>query len=73
MEVGLLRRILKKHKQWARLADDVKMLPQNPKPARVMSPEEKAMLLETAQARPDWQIARCAAIVALNTTMRGCN
>jgi integrase len=25
-----------------------------------------------AATRPDWQLARCAAILALNTTMRGC-
>ena len=36
MEVGLLRRVLKKHKQWARLVDDVQMLPERPAPARVL-------------------------------------
>ena len=72
LEVGLVRRILKYHKQWARLADDVKMLPERPKPARVLTPEEKARLLETAASKPEWQIAHCAAVLALNTTMRGC-
>ena len=72
LEVGLLRRILKYHKQWARLADDVKMLPERPKAGRVMTLEEKARLLETAASKPDWQIAHCAAVLALNTTMRGC-
>ena len=72
LEVGLLRCILKHHKQWARLADDVKMLPERPKPARVLTPEEKARLLETAASKPEWQIAHCAAVLALNTTMRGC-
>ena len=72
LEVGLVRRILKYHKQWARLADDVKMLPERPKAARVMTPEEKARLLETAASKPEWQIAHCAAVLALNTTMRGC-
>jgi hypothetical protein len=37
MEVSLLRRILKKHKRWGPLAEDVKMLPERPAPARVMS------------------------------------
>ena len=41
-------------------------------PARVMSPEEKARLLETVACKPEWQIARCAAVLALNTTMWGC-
>jgi integrase len=72
MEVGLLRRILKKHKQWGRLADDVKMLPERPAPARVLSVEEKKTLLEFAASKPDWMVANCAAILALNTTMRGC-
>src|SRR5581483_7686508 len=72
LEVSLLRRVLKYHKQWARLADDVKMLPERPKPARVLTPEEKARLLETAASKPEWQIARCAAMLALNTTMRAC-
>ena len=58
MEVGLLRRILKKHKQWGRLADDVKMLPERPAEARVMNPEEKTRLLQLAGSRPDWDVAR---------------
>ena len=72
LEVGLLRRILKRHRQWGRLAEAVEMLPQRHKPARVLSPEEKARLLELAASQPEWQIAHCAAILALNTTMRGC-
>ncbi len=39
MEVGLLRRILKRAKQWARLADDVEMLPERAKEGRVLSQE----------------------------------
>ena len=72
LEVGLLRRILKRHKQWARLAEDVKMLPQQNKAARVLTPEEKARLLEIAVSKPKWQVQYCAAVLALNTTMRGC-
>ena len=72
LEVGLLRRILKRAKQWARLADDVEMLPERPKEGRVLSPEEKATLLQTARLKPEWLIAKCAAFLALNTTMRGC-
>src|SRR5262245_48990734 len=26
----------------------------------------------TARTKPDWDVARCAAVLALNTTMRGC-
>ena len=38
---------------------------------RALSEEEKARPLEIAATNPDWQVARCAAILALNTTMRG--
>lgn len=72
LEVGLLNRIMKQNKQWARLADDVKMLPEQPKPARVLSPGEKKLLLTSAASRPEWQLAYSAAVLALNTTMRGC-
>lgn len=48
------------------------MLPEKPKSARVLTPEEKDLLLKLSASRPDWQVARCAAVLALNTTMRGC-
>jgi integrase len=48
------------------------MLPKQTKAARVLSPEEKASLLTWAASRTDWLIVKCAAILALNTTMRGC-
>ncbi len=72
LEVALLRQILKKHRQWKRIAEDVEMLPKQTKPARVMTPEEKAKLLTLAASRPDWMIAKCAATLALSTTMRAC-
>ena len=72
LEVGLLRRILKKYKQWARIADDVRMLPEQPKPARVLKPHEKRRLLEVASLKPEWEIAYYATVLALNTTMRSC-
>jgi integrase len=72
LELGLLRRILKRAKQWARVADDVEMLPEKPKEARILSPDEKAKLIETAASKPVRQVAYCAAVLALNTTMRGC-
>jgi len=37
-----------------------------------MSMDEKLRLLRLAENNPDWQNARLAAILALNTTMRGC-
>jgi integrase len=72
LEVALLRQILKKYKQWNKLADDVTMFPKCPKPPRILTPEEKETLLTTSRLKPEWLVARCAAILALNTTMRGC-
>jgi len=37
-----------------------------------LSHSEKVKLLTKAKSRPEWQNARLAAILALNTTMRGC-
>ena len=72
LEVGLLRRVLKKNKQWSRMADDVRMLPERPKEARVLTQEQKQELLEIARTKDEWQVAYCAAVLALNTTCRSC-
>src|SRR5262249_39461118 len=72
LEIGLLRRILKKNRAWTRIADDVRMLPERPKEARVLTQGEKKTLLEIARTKPEWQVAYCAAILALNTTCRSC-
>src|SRR5438034_4142577 len=72
LEVGLFRRILKRGKQWARIAEDVEILPEQPWDPRILLPEEKSKLLATAASKPQWQVAHCAAVVALNTTMRSC-
>jgi hypothetical protein len=42
MEVGLLRRIMKRQKQWARLAEDVRNLPERPTPIHILSPRGEA-------------------------------
>ena len=57
LEVGLLRRVLKNAKQWARLADDVEMLPERPKEARVLSPEEKEILIRTGTLKPEVELS----------------
>jgi len=48
------------------------MLPERPKEARVLAVAEKERLLVMAKAKPEWQIAYFAAILALNTTCRSC-
>ncbi len=72
MELGILRRILKRAKRWHLIADDIKRLPERRDVGRALRHEEKLKLLKVAASRPEWQIARLAATMALNTTMRSC-
>jgi integrase len=48
------------------------MLPERPKEARVLTQGEKQTLLEIAHTKDEWQVAYCAAVLALNTTCRSC-
>ena len=72
MELGILRRILKRAKRWHLLCDDVELLPERHNIGRALQHAEKVTLLKIAASRPEWQIARLAATLALNTTMRAC-
>ena len=72
MEMGVLRRILKRAKVWYRFEPDVRPLKEKHQFGRALTPDEKARLLEVAFERPEWFVARCAAIIALNSTLRGC-
>lgn len=53
MEIGVLRRILKRAKLWHTLADDVKPLKEPRSIGRAMTPDEKTLLLETASLKPE--------------------
>jgi integrase len=72
MEIGILRRVLKRGKRWSLIADEVPRLPERRDIGRALTLEDKMRLLRTAAAKPEWDTARLAAILALNTTMRGC-
>jgi integrase len=72
MEIGCLRRILKRARRWHLLADDIKPLKEPRTIGRALTHEEKLKLLKTASERPEWETAYWAALIALNTTMRGC-
>jgi len=72
MEVGILRRVLKRAKRWSLISDDISRLPERRDIGRALSPDHKAYLVRIASARPEWQVVRLATILALNTTMRGC-
>ena len=72
MELGILRRILKRAKRWHLLADDIRPLPERHDVGRALEREQKLKLLATAASKPAWQIARLAATLALNSAMRAC-
>ncbi|MGD0519694.1 MAG: site-specific integrase [Terracidiphilus sp.] len=71
-ELGILRRILKRAKLWARVADDIRPLREPTTIGKALTEEDKQRLLKTAMMRPEWETAYLAAILCLNTTARGC-
>jgi integrase len=73
MDIGALRQVMKRFKQWRRVEDDVKMLTESGgEPlGRVLSDEEQKRLLATAEANPEWEHVWCAAQLAANTSLRG--
>jgi integrase len=72
MEIGILRRILKRAKRWHFVEDEIPHLPERRDIGRALQPEEKLRLLKVAQSKPEWETAYLASVLALNTTMRGC-
>ena len=72
MEMGVIRRILKRGKRWHVVSDDNRPLKERHDFGSALAPAEKFRLLAIARSRPEWQPALYAAILALNTTMRGC-
>jgi integrase len=73
MDVGALRQVLKRFKQWRRIEDDVKMMTESGgEPiGRVLTDEEQKRLLKTAEANPEWEHVWCAAALSANTSLRG--
>lgn len=72
LELELIRGVLKRAKRWHTVSDEIKMLPQNHDAGRALEQNEKLRLLKVAASNPNWQVAKCATILALNTTMRKC-
>ncbi len=56
-ELGILRRILKRAKLWARVADDIRPLKEPSSIGRAITEEEKQRLLKTAAMQPEWETA----------------
>jgi integrase len=73
LETKVLRMILRSAKSWSHLADDYKTLREDKRgPGRALSPEEEHHLFDVASSNPNWSVAYYAALVAANTTARGC-
>lgn len=71
LEVTLIRQILKRAKRWSVIADEVENLPENRNTVgRVLTREQKLLLFQTASSKPEWEVAYCAGVVAVNTTCR---
>ena len=72
MEVGVIRRMLKRAKRWSLIADDVRPLKGSSSTiGKALTTDEKMRLLRVSEAKPEWQTARLAMTLALCTTMRG--
>jgi integrase len=71
-EIGILRRILKRAKLWARVADDIRPLKEPSTIGRALTEQEQQRLLRMAVTRPEWETAYLAAVLCLNTTARSC-
>jgi integrase len=71
IEVGVLRRVLKKYKLWARPAEDYRKLPEPTDIGRALSPEQKLKLFETANSRKEWELVCGVSHVTANTTPGG--
>ncbi len=67
-----MSRILKRAKRWHLVADELKPLPERRDVGRALSYDQKVRLVKTAGTKLEWENARLAMTLALNTTMRGC-
>jgi len=62
---------MKRAKLWHHFSDEIKPLPVHTQIGRAMTLDEKLRIAKTAEMKPEWQSARLAMVLALNTTMRG--
>jgi len=69
-DLDVLRGVLKRAKRWHLMAEDIRPLPMRHNVGRALAHDEKLRLLKLAAPKPEWQNARLAALLALNTTMR---
>jgi integrase len=72
MEVGVIRRMLKRAKRWHLIGADIRPLKEPRSIGRALTYDEKLRLLRTAGQNDEWQSVQSAMSLALCTTMRGC-
>jgi integrase len=72
MEVGSLRRIMKRGKLWHMVGADIKPLKEPETIGRALTFEERTRLFHVATQKHEWETACWAATVAVSTTARGC-
>lgn len=72
MEVGCLRRILKKARLWNMVGADIKPLKEPGTIGRALAFGERTRLFKIASQKPEWETAYLAATLAVSTTVRGC-
>ena len=72
MEVGVIRRMLKRAKRWHLVGADIRPLKEPRSIGRALAYDEKLRLLRAAGQNEEWQRAEAAMSLALCTTMRGC-
>jgi len=73
LETKVLRMILKDARCWAEIGEEYKPLRESSRgPGIALAPEQERRLFETARQKPQWDAAYYAALVAVNTTQRGC-
>src|ERR1700680_2766002 len=72
MEIGILRRVLKRAKLWHLVESDVRRLPERHDIGRALPPDGKLRLRRVATGRPEGETAYLASVLACNTTMLAC-
>jgi integrase len=72
MEVGVIRRMLKRAKRWHLLSADIRPLKEPRSIGRALTRDEKLRLLRAAESNEAWECTEAAMSLVLCTTMRGC-
>jgi integrase len=69
-ELDILRGVLKRAGLWGRMSDRVNTPAPGDEIGKALTPDEMEKIAAAARQQPEWQIARLAYTLAVNTTMR---